>query len=81
MRSPIRLGKPALGIAESGSEAQLRQFAQNRQQRLRADGAVRADRLNIFVFSFSHTSCGTPAAECGAFFGIGQLRHDRQARK
>ena len=57
------------------------EFAQHRQQKLRADGAVRADGLNIFVFQFFPGVLRARAAESGALIGVGQLRDDGQARE
>ena len=79
MRSPSRLGKPALGMPLTRRSSTLGEFAENRQQRLRAERAVRADDLNVFCFELRGSVGGTQVAVGGAFFGISELRDDRQA--
>src|SRR5882724_5486114 len=55
------------------------QLLQNRQKRLRAERAVRADDLDILVFQLRRGIGGTNIAVRRAFFGVGELRDDRQA--
>src|ERR1700722_14933779 len=57
------------------------EFARHGKQKLRADGAVRADGLNIFIFQFFPRVLRASAAEGGAFVGVGHLRDDGQARE
>ena len=59
MRSPIRCGKPALGMAESGTRRIRENSRSDRNQELRPDGAIGADGLNIFP-SISPTRRGRP---------------------
>ncbi len=71
-----------MGIALIGNEpATAAKFLQNPQMVLRADGAVRADRLNAALVQKRPGIPRARAAEGGSLFGIGQLRDNGQLRK
>ena len=74
-------GKTCVGHDAERQGGAGREFAQHGKQKLRADGAVRADGLNIFIFQFFPGVLRTSAAEGGAFVGVGHLRDDGQARE
>src|SRR6202021_1988147 len=65
------LGKTRVGHDAERQGGAGGEFAQHGKQKLRADGAVRADGLNIFIFQFFPGVLRARAAEVGAFVGGG----------
>src|SRR6266705_3552837 len=75
------LGEARVGHAADTKVVDGGKLLQNRQQRLRAKRAIRADHLNILVFQLHRGIRRTDIAVGCAFFGVGELRHNGQAGK
>ena len=74
-------GEACVGHGGQRQRSGSREIAQDGKQKLRADGAIRSDGLNIFVFQFFPGVLRASAAEGGAFVGVGHLRDDGQTRE
>src|SRR5208283_4710059 len=74
-------GEPGIRHAAHTHSVYTGEFAQNRQQRLRAQRAVRADYLYVFVLQHGGREERVHIPVGGAFLGVRQLRHNRQARE
>ena len=82
MRSPSRLGKPALGMPLTRSSSTAVPVpAECGSKRLRAESAICADDLNVFALELRGGIGGAEVAESSAFFGVGELRDDGQTGK
>ena len=75
------LGKAGIGHAADAHVRDTGQFLQDGQKRLRAESAIGADYLDVFIFQLRGGVGGTQIAESGAFLGISELRDDRQTGK
>jgi len=75
------LWEACVGHAARSNVVHRRKLLQNREQRLRTQRAIRANHLHIFVFQLRGRVRRPNIAMRGAFFRIGQLRHDGQAGK
>ena len=74
------LGKSGVGHSRNGTPGRGQTF-ENRQQRLRAERAIRADHLNILLRQARRCFRWADATEGVAFFGKRKLGHDRQRRE
>src|SRR6267143_5279360 len=75
------LGKTGVGHAADTKTINSGELLQNREKRLRAKRAIRADHLDIFVFQLRRGIGGPDVAVRRAFFRVGELRNDGQPGK
>src|SRR6266481_751131 len=77
----LAFGEAGVGHAADTEIVHSGKFLQNRQKRLWAKRAIRADHLNILVFQLRCGIRGADIAVGRAFFRVGKLRHDGQSGK
>jgi hypothetical protein len=75
------LGETGVGHAANAETVHAREFLKNGKQRLRAERAIGADDLHVFVFQLRGHRAGTQVAEDRAFLGVGKLRDDGKPRE
>src|SRR6266481_3640619 len=77
----LAFGEAGVGHAADTEIVHSGKFLQNRQKRLWAKRAIRADHLNILVFQLRCGIRGADIAVGRALFRVGKLRHDGQSGK